>query len=138
MDARLPRIRGARHQPPPFVRRCKSVCVICEKRTKTESGYLPLSLVAGLGDDQHILAVHSHRATVRGGLVKGLAGASFAPLLQLFFELFCAHDFLPIVIVPHLPCHTSINASKLLARAGLRSFRSALASIWRMRSRVTV
>src|SRR5713101_418 len=71
--------KRARHQPPPFVRRRKNACAICEKRTKIESGCLSLSFVAGLGDDQHVLAVHPHGATVRGCLVRGFAGAGFAP-----------------------------------------------------------
>src|SRR5262245_10175289 len=133
----LPQIKEAQHQPPLFVRQCKSTSAICEKRTNTESGDLPLSFAAGLGDDQYVLTVDPYGAAVSRGLLRGLAGAGFAPLLQLLFELLCAHDGLPIIIVPHLPSYTSINASKLFARAGLRSFRKALASIWRIRSRVT-
>ncbi|MBI3302459.1 MAG: hypothetical protein HYZ72_10355 [Deltaproteobacteria bacterium] len=81
--ASLPRTREARHRPLPSVRQCRAICRTPVARERREK--LSLGFSAGLGNDQHVLIVHADQTTIRGGVLGAFAGASLAPLLDLFF-----------------------------------------------------
>src|SRR2546426_7246055 len=91
---------------------------------------LGLRLLA-LAHDQHLLTVHLDGAPVARCLARGLgSGAALAPLPELLLQVL-EHPAPP---AGYCRC-TKVSSAR--ARFGLRSLRSALASICRMRSRVT-
>src|SRR5947208_2340073 len=91
---------------------------------------LGLRLLA-LAHDQHLLTVHLDGAPVARCLALGLgSGTALAPLPELLLQVL-EHPAPP---AGYCRC-TKVSSAR--ARFGLRSLRSALASICRMRSRVT-
>src|SRR5262249_30718597 len=121
-------------RPPPRVRAREPLC-------------LTLGLLL-LPHHEHFLTVHLDGATISGCVALRLGSAALPPLPKLFLQVL-EHPLLPpvggrsllagrrVIRRDEPPQSRCTDVSSDRARFGLRSFRNALASICRMRSRVT-